>query len=109
VAHSPQDPQDSQDRPDPRPPRIEQHEAVDRFGKAALRTAHDLGAALAETGHAEPGEPVVVRTGGPHRTIDGLAALIDTALEDEAADAEGPPPDAGRAHDGGGEQHPGHG
>jgi hypothetical protein len=52
---------------------------------------------------------VVVRTGGPHRTIDGLAALIDTALEDEAADAEGPPPDAGRAHGGGGEQHPGDG
>ena len=98
MAHSPQDPQD------PRPPTVEQHEAVDRFGKAALRTAHDLGAALAETGHAEPGEPVVVRTGGPHRTIDGLAALIDEVLADEAADAGGPAPDAGRAR-GGGERH----
>lgn len=66
------------------PPRIEKHEAWDRAGKAALRTAHDLGAALSATG--EPGaEPVVVRTGGPHRSIAALAALIDDAL----ADAEG--------------------
>ena len=93
---------------EPQPPTIEQHEAVDRFGKAALRSAHDLGAALAETGHAEPGEPVVVRTGGPHRSLDGLAALIDAALEDEAADPVGPTPDADHAHRGG-EQRDGNG
>ena len=91
---------------EPQPPTIEQHEAVDRFGKAALRTAHDLGAALAETGHAEPGEPVVVRTGGPHRSLDGLAALIDAALEENS---EGPreTPDA-RPGDGG-DRSPGRG
>ena len=64
-----------------RPPRIEQHEAFDRFGKTALRTAHDLGAALDRAGSAD--EPIVVRTDGPHRSIDGLAALIDAALADE--------------------------
>jgi hypothetical protein len=92
---------------DPRdvePPTVERHEAVDRFGKRALRTAHDLGAALAETGHGEPGEPVVVRTDGPHRTIDGLAALIDAALEDAPSDGTGSVPDERRDHDGG-QQH----
>jgi hypothetical protein len=80
------------------PPRIEKHEAWDRAGKAALRTAHDLGAALSATG--EPGdepvvEPVVVRTGGPHRSIAGLATLIDDALADAeesgTAERSGPP------------------
>jgi hypothetical protein len=66
------------------PPRIEKHEAWDRAGKAALRTAHDLGAAL--SGPGDPGtEPVVVRTGGPHRSLAVLEALIDDAL----AEAEG--------------------
>ena len=63
-------------------PRIERHEAYDRFGKSALRTAHDLSAALSEAGRAEGDEPVILRTNGPHRSIDGLAALIDAALED---------------------------
>jgi hypothetical protein len=63
------------------PPPIERHEAVDRFGKAALRTAHRLTAALAESG--EDAEPIVLRTDGPHRTLDGLAALIDAALADD--------------------------
>jgi hypothetical protein len=65
------------------PPRIERHEATDRFGKAALRTAHDLGKALADD------DPVVVRTDGPHRTLDGLAALIDAALAGDAPAGDG--------------------
>jgi hypothetical protein len=68
------------------PPRIERHEAWDRAGKAALTAAHDLGAALSEPG--EPGaEPVVVRRGGPHRSIAALEALIDDAL----AEPDDPP------------------
>jgi hypothetical protein len=63
------------------PPRIERHEAFDRFGKTALRTAHDLTAGLIEAGSAD--EPIVLRTDGPHRSIDGLAALIDAALAEE--------------------------
>ena len=58
------------------PPRVERHEAFDRFGKTALRMAHDL----ADADSAD--EPIVVRTDGPHRSIDGLAALIDAALAD---------------------------
>jgi hypothetical protein len=65
---------------------IERHEAVDRFGKATLRTAHDLTAALAEEDGGPP-EPVVLRTDGPHRSLDGLAALIDAALADEGDDS----------------------
>jgi hypothetical protein len=63
------------------PPRIERHEAADRFGKIALRTAHRLTAAMAESGADE--EPILVRTEGPHRTLVGLAALIDAALADD--------------------------
>ena len=63
------------------PPPIERHEAADRFGKTALRTAHRLTAAMAESGADE--EPILVRTKGPHRTLDGLAALIDAALADD--------------------------
>jgi hypothetical protein len=62
------------------PPPIERHEAADRFGKTALRTAHRLTAAMAESGAGE--EPILLRTDGPHRTLDGLAALIDAALAD---------------------------
>jgi hypothetical protein len=62
------------------PPRIERHEAADRFGKTALRTAHRLTAAMAEPGAHE--EPILLRTDGPHRTLDGLASLIDAALAD---------------------------
>jgi hypothetical protein len=72
------------------PPPIERHEARDRFGKVALRTAHDLSAALAESGCSEAEEPVVVRTDGPHRTIDALAALIDAALAEEPSGAQPP-------------------
>ena len=77
------------------PPRIERHEAVDRFGKAALRTAHDLTAALAENDRADE-EPIVVRTDGPHRSIDGLMALIDEALDDPSPSG-GTADGAGRA------------
>jgi hypothetical protein len=63
------------------PPPIERHEAADRFGKTALRTAHRLTVAMAESGGDE--EPILVRTDGPHRTLDGLAALIDAALADD--------------------------
>jgi hypothetical protein len=65
------------------PPRVAAHEARDRFGKTALRTAHDLTAALAADGRPEADDPVVVRTDGPHRTIDGLAALLNAALDDD--------------------------
>jgi len=63
------------------PPRIERHEATDRFGKIALGTAHRLTTAMAESG--ADGEPILVRTDGPHRTLDGLAALIDDALAED--------------------------
>jgi hypothetical protein len=70
-------------------PRIERHEAVDRFGTAALRAAHDLGEALA-AGEDEDPEPVVVRRGGAHRSIDGLAAVLDEALgEEDPGDEDG--------------------
>ena len=68
------------------PPPIALHEATDRIGRISLRAAHDLGAALAEEG--ADSEPIVVRTGGPHRTVDGLLSLIDAALADDAALAE---------------------
>jgi hypothetical protein len=64
------------------PPRVAAHEARDRFGKTAVRTAHDLTAALARDGRPEADDPIIVRTDGPHRTIDGLAALIDAALDE---------------------------
>jgi hypothetical protein len=66
------------------PPQIQRHEATDRFGKAAMRTAHDLGEALADP------DPVVVRTDGPHRSLSGLAALIDAALAEAGPPVEGP-------------------
>jgi hypothetical protein len=68
------------------PPRIERHEATDRFGKVALHTAHRLTAAMAESGAGE--EPILVRTDGPHRSLDGLAALIDAALADDGVDGK---------------------
>jgi hypothetical protein len=74
---------------DDAPPRVAQHEAADRFGRTSLRTAHELTAALAANDGGDE-EPVVRRTGGPHRSIGGLAALLDAALADEAAPAEGP-------------------
>ena len=75
------------------PPPVERHAAQDRVGKRALRTAHDLGAALTHDG-AGP-EPVLLRTDGPHVSFAGLAALIDEALAEDAA--AGP---AGRQADG---------
>ena len=65
------------------PPPVERHAAQDRAGKRALRTAHDLGAALAADG--ADAEPVVLRTDGPHVSLAGLAALIDEALAENAA------------------------
>lgn len=65
------------------PPPIVRHQAVDRFGTTALRTAHRLTAAMAESGGGE--EPILLRTDGPHRSLDSLAALIDEALADEDA------------------------
>jgi hypothetical protein len=72
---------------DEHPPPIARHEAADRIGRITLGAAHDLGVALAESGSTES-EPVVVRTGGPHRTLDGLVALIDEALAEDAASAD---------------------
>ncbi|MET0765412.1 MAG: hypothetical protein ABWY29_11135 [Blastococcus sp.] len=63
------------------PPPIEKHAAADRFGKQALRAAHDINAALADDDAAA--EPIVVRRNGPHRSIHGLQTLIDEALDDE--------------------------
>ena len=73
---------------DEHPPPIARHEAQDRIGRLTLGTAHDLGAALAEGG--ADGEPIVLRTGGPHRTVDGLLALIDasSAKEDRSDTAD---------------------
>lgn len=74
---------------DDAPPRIARHEAVDRFGTVSLRTAHDLTVALAANDDADE-EPVVRRAGGPHRSIDGLAALLDAALAEEDPAAGSP-------------------
>jgi hypothetical protein len=63
------------------PPPIEPHLARDRFGKAALRTASDISAALAGPEGAGD-EPAVLRTDRPHVSIAGLEALIDEALEE---------------------------
>lgn len=82
-------------------PRIERHEAADRAGKAAMRAAHDLTEALSEDGDDVP-EPVVLRRGGPHRSLDGLAALLDQALEENEALREDEVPrddEALREHD----------
>jgi hypothetical protein len=77
-----------------RPPPVEQHVAVERAGKHALHAAHGITAALAENGDGGE-EPVVLRRHGPHRSIAGLARLIDEALADEAptdeAPTDGPP------------------
>ncbi|MGY1706043.1 hypothetical protein ACI79C_15870 [Geodermatophilus sp. SYSU D00697] len=75
------------------PPPIERHQATERFGKAALRAAHELTEALAEDEDDVP-EPVVVRRTGPHRSLDGLAALLDEALEEDE-DGTGPDDVAG--------------
>jgi len=84
------------------PPPIERHEAADRFGKAALRAAHRLTEAMGTEGRDTEGvdddeegvpEPIVVRRTGPHRSIDGRAALLDEAL---AEPDEGGPDAAGR-------------
>jgi len=78
------------------PPRIARHEAVDRFGTASLRTAHELTTALAGNDDADE-EPVVRRTDGPHRSIDGLAALLDAALAEHDEGSGEPPAAPGRS------------
>ena len=69
------------------PPPIARHEATDRAGTIALRTAHELGAALA----GSEADPVVLRRGGPHRSVAGLIALVDAALADNEASADEDP------------------
>ena len=61
------------------------HLATDRFGKTALRAAHDISAGLAASG-AEDDGVVVLRTDGPHRTLSALESLIDDVLADEVAE-----------------------
>jgi hypothetical protein len=73
------------------PPPIERHAAADRFGKRALRTAHDITAALAEHAGGAEEEPVLLHRNGPHRSIGTLEALIDAALEDDEPPPELPP------------------
>ncbi|MGY1637422.1 hypothetical protein ACI78V_12300 [Geodermatophilus sp. SYSU D00742] len=70
-------------------PRIERHEAVDRFGRTALRTAADLDRALSDDDRGTDADPVVLRTDGPHRSLAGLAALLDEALADDHGDDRG--------------------
>ena len=80
------------------PPPIERHAATDRFGKRALRTAHEIGQVLDDDGG--DGEPVLFRRGGPHRGIRGLEALLDEALDDHEQQrhpAPAPAPDRGPA------------
>jgi hypothetical protein len=64
------------------PPPIERHAAADRFGKRALRTAHDITAALAD-GDAGADEPILLRRNGPHRSIRELERIMDQALEED--------------------------
>ena len=64
------------------PPPPAKHLATDRFGKTALRAAHDITAGLAAAGAADDGV-VVLRTDGPHRTLSELESLLDDALADE--------------------------
>ena len=80
----------------PLPP-VERHAATDRFGKQALRTAHDISAALADDPDGG-GEPGLLRRNGPHRSIGGLEALLDEALHDDE-EARRRPPDAPAAGD----------
>jgi len=82
---------------DEHPPPIARHEAQDRIGRVTLGTAHRLGVALGESGSTD-GDPIVLRTDGPHLTLDGLVSLIDEALADDAASAaedRGSPADQG--------------
>ena len=79
----------------PLPP-VERHAATDRFGKTALRTAHDIAAALADDRAGDGGvEPGLLRRGGPHRSIGGLEALIDDALDDDDEQSGRRPQDTG--------------
>jgi len=73
-------------------PPIERHAATDRFGKQALRTAHDISVSL---GNGVADEPVLLRRNGPHRSIGGLEALIDDALADDGSADRPAFPDAG--------------
>jgi hypothetical protein len=68
---------------DEQPPPIERHAATDRFGKRALRTAHDITAALTDVGGGGADEPILLNRKGPHCSIGALEALIDEALEDD--------------------------
>jgi hypothetical protein len=76
-------------------PPLDRHVAADRAGKRALRAAQEITEALAADG-AGAEEPVLLRRGGPHRSIAGLAAVIDEVLADDvpagdvAADEERP-------------------
>jgi hypothetical protein len=71
-------------------PPLDRHVAADRAGKRALRVAQEITEALAADG-VGAGEPVLLRRGGPHRSIAGLAALLDEVLADEASAEEESP------------------
>ncbi len=58
------------------------HLGADRFGKIALRAAHDISTALAASGVDDDGA-VVLRTDGPRQSLAETEALLDAALEEE--------------------------
>lgn len=55
------------------------HLGADRFGKIALRAAHDISAALAAAGVDDDGA-VLLRTDGPRQSLAQTEALLDAAL-----------------------------
>lgn len=76
------------DPPDGEPGGVHpKHLAADRAGKGLLRAAHDITVGLAAAGVDDDGV-VVLRRGGPHRSLGELEALLDEALSEEQPKGE---------------------
>jgi hypothetical protein len=58
------------------------HLGADRFGKLALRAAHDISTALAASGVDDDGA-VLLNTAGPRQSLAETEALLDAALAEE--------------------------